>query len=352
MTTTRSIPTSRPATTTRVVLPGLVEPAGLLLETAPMPVASAGELLVAVEATGISFAEQSMRRGRYFGQPAFPFTPGYDLVGTVLAAGDAGNAGLVGRRVATMTKTGAWAGHAAVQARDSIVVPDEISSEDAETVVVNGVTAWQMLHRSAKVTAGQTILLFGANGGVGGILIQLARHAGVRVIGAAASRHHDALRAAGVIPVDYSDPDLAAQVRAIAPTGVDAVFDNVGGAMTRTAWTLLAPGGTLVTYSIITAVSGSGPLIMPFLKAIGQALLWSALPNGRSATFYDLWAGHRARPARFRRHLEHDLGQVFALVADGTIVPNIAARFPLAEVAAALTLAESRTLNGKVILLP
>ena len=344
--------TSIPATTTRVVLPGLVEPAGLLLETAPMPVAKPGELLVAVHATGVSFAEQSMRRGRYFGQPAFPFTPGYDLVGTVLAAGDPADSGLVGRRVATMTKTGAWAGHAAVPARDSIVVPEGINSEDAETVVVNGVTAWQMLHRTAKVSAGQTVLLFGANGGVGGILIQLARHAGVHVIGAASPRHHDALRAAGVTPVDYGDPDLAATVRAIAPAGVNAVFDNVGGAMTRTAWTLLAPGGTLVTYSIITQVSGTGPLITPFLWAIGQALLWSALPNGKSATFYDLWAGHRMRPARFRRHLEEDLARLFALVADGTITPNIAARFPLEEAAAALALAESRTLNGKVILLP
>ncbi len=90
----------------------------------------------------------------------------------------------------------------------------------------------------------------------------------------------------------------------------------------------------------------------PFLSEIGQALLWSALPNGRSATFYDLWSGHRYRPTRFRRRLEEDLGHVFELLRDGTITANIAARFPLAQAAAALELAESRTLNGKVILLP
>ena len=251
-----------------------------------------------------------------------------------------------------MTKTGAWAGHVVVEARDSVLVPDGISSEDAETVVVNGVTAWQMLHRSAHVQAGQTILVFGANGGVGGILIQLAQHHGVRVIGAASPRHHDALRAAGVVPVDYNDPDLSARVLEVAPDGVDAVFDNIGGEVTRTAWRLLAPHGTVVTYAIIAAVSGTGGLWRPFLTAIGQALLWSALPNGKRATFYDLWSGHRTRPARFRRRLEEDLGSVFRLLQDGTITATIAARFPLAEAGAALELAESRTLNGKVILVP
>ena len=341
-----------PTTITRVVMPGLVEPAGLEFATGPMPTPTSGQLLVTVEATGIAFAERMMRRGRYYGQPAFPFTPGYDLVGRVLEVGPDADKGLVGKRVATMTKTGAWATHAVVEARDSIVVPDGISPEDAETVVVNGVTAWQMLHRSAGAKPGQTILVFGANGGVGGILIQLAQHHGVKVIGAASPRHHAALRAAGVIPVDYSDPNLAATVRELAPAGVDAVFDNIGGETSRISFSLLARGGTLVTYAILEAATGNGPLMLPFMRAIGQAVLWSILPNGRRATFYDLWAGHRSRPARFRRHLEEDLGAVFELLRDGTISANIAARFPLSEAVAAFELAESRTLNGKVILLP
>lgn len=344
--------TTPSATTNQVVLPGLVEPSGLELATVPTPTPDAGQLLVEMEATGVSFAEQSMRKGRYFGQPAFPFVPGYDLVGRVLEVGTGGDATLIGKRVAALTKTGAWATHAVVAARDSILVPDGVSSEDAETVVVNGVTAWQMLHRAARVQPGQTILLFGANGGVGGILIQLARLHGVRVIGAASPRHHEALRAAGVIPVDYADPELATRVRELAPNGVDAVFDNVGGQTTRTAFRLLAHGGTLVTYSIISAVGGTGPLMVPFLLAIGQALLWTALPNGRSSTFYDLWAGHRFRPTRFRRHLEADLGEVFRLLEHGDITANIAARFPLTEIVAAMELAESRTLNGKVVLHP
>ncbi|WP_211327419.1 medium chain dehydrogenase/reductase family protein [Subtercola boreus] len=341
-----------PTTTTRVVLPGLVDPSGLQLATGQTPTAAAGQLLVQMEATGISFAEQSMRRGRYFGQPAFPFTPGYDLVGRVLAVGPGGDQQLIGKRMATMTKTGGWATHVVVEARDSILVPDGITPEDAETVVVNGVTAWQMLHRTAKVEPGQTILVFGANGGVGGILLQLAKHHGVTVIDAASPRHHDALLRAGVIPVDYADPNLATLVRQHSPAGVAAVFDNIGGDNTALSFSLLRRGGTLVTYAILKDAAGDGPLLLPFMKAIGKAMLWSALPNGKKATFYDLWAGHRFRPARFRRHLEEDLSHVFELLRTGTIAANIAARFPLTEAAAALALAESRTLNGKVILLP
>ena len=339
-------------TAKRVVLPGLVEPAGLIVESGPLGIPGPGQLLVAVEATGISYAEQAMRRGRYFGQPKFPFVPGYDLVGTVLQAGPGVDSSLVGKRVATMTKTGGWTSHAVVEARDSVVVPAGIDPAEAETVVVNGVTAWQMLYRAARVKPGQTILVHGANGGVGGILIQLAQRAGIRVIGGASPRHHEALRAAGVEPVDYNDPNFAERVRELSPRGVDAVFDNIGGAMMRVSYSLLAPGGALVCYAIIAGVGGTGGLIMPFLKALGRVLLWNALPNGHRATFYDLWAGHKTRPARFRKHLEEDLRHVFALLADGSLTANIAARFPLDEVAAALTLAESRTLNGKVILLP
>ncbi|MFT2815611.1 medium chain dehydrogenase/reductase family protein [Leifsonia sp. A12D58] len=341
-----------PLTATRVVLPGLVEPSGLQVESFVVDAPGPGQLLVKVEATGISFAEQSMRRGRYFGQPAFPFVPGYDIVGTVLQVGDGVDPTLLGQRVATMTKTGGWTTHAVVAAIDSIVVPAGIEPADAETVVVNGVTAWQMLHRSARVKPGQTILVHGANSGVGGILIQLAQREGIRVIGGASPRHHEVLRAVGVEPVDYADPHFAERVRELAPEGVDAVFDNIGGPMARTSFELLTRGGTLVCFAIVGIAGGSGGLVMHFVAAIGRVMVWNALPNGRRARFYDLWAGHKTRPKRFRAHLEDDLAQVFALLADGTIKANIAARFPLEEAAAALTLAESRTLNGKVILLP
>jgi NADPH:quinone reductase-like Zn-dependent oxidoreductase len=130
---------------------------------------------------------------------------------------------------------------------DLVPVPDGVDAAAAETVVVNGVTAWRMLHRVARVSADQTIVVLGAGGGVGSTLVQLARHAGIRVIGTASPAGHDRLRELGVIPVDYKD-DVPAHVRRLAPDGVAAVFDHVGGPGIADSWRMLARGGTLVSY--------------------------------------------------------------------------------------------------------
>jgi NADPH:quinone reductase-like Zn-dependent oxidoreductase len=200
-------------TTTEAVLPGKVEVSGLRLVQRVLPQPAAGQAMLRVESTAVSFAESAMRRGRYYGQPKFPFVPGYDLVGIVESVGPGVDPARVGQRVAALTKTGAWATVVLLAAAELVEVPDGVAADEAETLVVNGITAYQMLHGSAKVRAGQTVLVLGASGGVGSILVQLARQAGAHVIGTASPRHHEALRTLGAEPIDYRDPDLAARVR-------------------------------------------------------------------------------------------------------------------------------------------
>jgi NADPH:quinone reductase-like Zn-dependent oxidoreductase len=336
---------------TEIVLPGMVDPDGLQLRTSPIPAPGAGQVVIRMEATGVSFAEQQMRRGRYYDQPPFPFVPGYDLVGIVETAGAGTDPALVGRRVAALTKVGGWASHVVVEAADVVPVPAGLDPAEAETVVVNGITAWQMLHRKAQVTAGQTILVHGVNGGVGSTLAQLARLAGVRVIGTASPRHHDLLRELDVIPIDYN-ADVPAAVRAIAPDGVDAVFDHLGVRSVPDSWRLLAPGGTLVAYGSATTLDDDGSKQLPVLKILGRVWAWNALPNGRHAYFYNIWAGHGLAKQRFRARLRNDLTQVLRAMAEGHITAQIAARYPLTHAADALRLAESKTVAGKVILNP
>ncbi|MFG3055372.1 medium chain dehydrogenase/reductase family protein [Kitasatospora sp. NPDC048239] len=338
---------------TEVVLPGKVEPEGLQVRTGlPLPVPAAGQVLVGVEATGVSFAEQQMRRGRYYDQPPFPFVPGYDLVGTVLTVGPGVGPELVGRRVAALTKTGGWASHVALDAADLVEVPEGVGAAEAETAVVNGLTAWQMLHRKARVRSGQTVLVHGANGGVGSVLVQLALAAGARVIGTASARHHDALRALGVTPVDYRGDDVPARVRELAPNGVDAVFDHVGGRSIIDSWGLLARGGTLVSYGSAATRDDQGSKQWPVLKLLGRVWLWNGLPNGRHAYFFNVWAGRALSRDRFRSRLRGDLAQVFTALREGGISAHIAVELPLERAAEAMRLAESGTVAGKIVLVP
>ncbi|MEU6389337.1 medium chain dehydrogenase/reductase family protein [Streptomyces sp. NPDC046939] len=334
----------------QVVLPGKVEPEELQVRRGAVPSAGPGQVLVRMEATGVSFAEQQMRRGRYYDQPPFPFVPGYDMVGTVLAAGDGVGPGLVGTRVAALLKVGGWASHIALDAADVVPVPDGIGAAQAETMVINGITAWQMLHRKARVRAGQTVLVHGANGGVGSVLVQLAQAAGAKVIGTASARHHAALRERGVSPIDYRTDDIPARVREMAPRGVDAVFDHVGGRGIVDSWRLLAPGGTLVSYGSASTRDDEGSKQWPVLKLLGRVWLWNALPNRRRAYFFNVWAGRALNRSRFRARLRADLTEVFAALDRGEITAQIAAELPLSRVAEAMRLAESGTVAGKIVL--
>jgi NADPH:quinone reductase-like Zn-dependent oxidoreductase len=351
-------PAKAAVTATEIMLPGKVAPSGLQVVRRELPDPATGQALVRVEATAVSFAESAMRRGRYYGQPEFPFVPGYDLVGVVEAVGPAADTALVGRRVAALTKTGGWTSAALLTAADLVEVPGGVGAAEAETLIVNGLTAYQMLHRSAKVQAGQTILVHGASGGVGTVLAQLARHAGVRVIGTASPRHHEALRALGVEPVDYRDPALATRVRELAPGGVDAVFDHLGGANATLSYRLLNRTGTLVSYSIAAKLNDTSPILLDFLTLLSKLAYWNYLPTRRHASFYNVWAGagkpDSAKREAFRARMRTDLTHVLGLLRDGILTAQIAATFPLTEAAAALALSESanRAALGKVILLP
>ncbi|MFF7205534.1 medium chain dehydrogenase/reductase family protein [Streptomyces sp. NPDC008141] len=338
-------------TVTEVLLPGKVEPSGLEVRTRELPAPAAGKAVLRMDATGISFAEQQMRRGKYYDQPPFPFVPGYDVVGTVTAVGPDVDAAMIGRRFAAVTKVGGWASSLLVDAADLVAVPDEVGAAAAETMLVNGITAWQMLHRTAKVRSGATIVVMGANGGVGSTLVQLARHAGIRVIGTASARHHETVRELGAVPVDYRDPAMYRRIREIAPDGVDAVFDHVGGAGLEESWRLLRRGGTLVSYGTAATKDETGNSRLPVLKSFARLALWNCLPNGKSAHFYNFWAGKR-RLDVFRARLSEDLTQVLRLLAGGVLTPQIAAEFPLSDAGSALALAESRTVAGKIVIVP
>ncbi|HTV20140.1 MAG TPA: zinc-binding dehydrogenase, partial [Polyangiaceae bacterium] len=222
----------------QIILPGLGEPEALITTEREVRGPAPGKLLVRLDITGVSFAEVQMLRGRYPGQPAFPFVPGYDLVGTIVQIGTGVQGFAVGERVAAMTLTGAWSELVEIEARAAVGVPAAVSSSDAAAVIVNGVTARRMLI-DARVRPGDTLLVHGAGGGVGTLLVQLARQLGARVIGTGRQTQRATIEALGATFIDYRSEDVPARVRALAPRGVAAVFDHVGGDSLKQSYRLL-----------------------------------------------------------------------------------------------------------------
>jgi NADPH:quinone reductase-like Zn-dependent oxidoreductase len=326
-----------------IIMPHTGDASVLIEQQIPAPHAKAGQVVIDVEASGVSFAEVQMLRGRYFSQPAFPFIPGYDSVGIVREVGEGVSPELMGKRVAAITVTGGWAEQQVLDANNLALIPEDIAAADAVALVVNGVTAYQMLHRVAKIQAGQTIVVQGAAGGVGTLLVQMARLAGVNVIGTASPAKHGVVRSLGATPIDYKS-DMLAQVRAIAPEGVAAVFDHVGGQTLVAGYKMLQRGGIVISYGSLSTLNNRGHRLLPFLPIMGRILLWKMIPDGRRASFYYV--------QQSPHHFQDDLTHVLELLRQGKITSSVTDQLPLNKASEALGMLAAGKVTGKLVLLP
>lgn len=309
---------------------------------ADLPAPGVGEVRVRVLVTSAAFTDVMIRKGMYPDvKERPPFTPGYDMVGVVDAAGPGAERFRPGDRVADLTTTGAYAEYICLPEGRLTPVPETVPDVAALGVILSGVTAFQMLHRVAKLAPGQSLLIHGAGGAVGTAMLQLARVAGVAAFGTDVSAKHDLIRSLGATPI-AAEADEAALLAATGD-GVDAVFDPLGGDSLSRSLHALKPGGLLVAYGFQNAVLGHGgsiPLDLVKLK------LWDWLPNGHATAFYSIGAMRRRHPDWFRADLE----RLFAMLAAGQIAPVIAEVLPLDEVREAHRRLEAGTVPGKLVL--
>src|SRR5258708_214519 len=207
-----------------------------------------GEARVRVRACGAGATDVMMRRGYYPYAPKRPFPPGYDVVGEVDALGDGATSVRVGDRVAALTVYGGYADYLYRGADELVTVPDGLDDAAVVALILNYVTAYQMIHRVAKQQAGERALVTGANGGVGQALIELLRVHGVAPIGAASKRAHELVAALGATPIEGRDARIDTGALAIAPDGVDASYDALGGRFVGQCIRATKRGGTVVSY--------------------------------------------------------------------------------------------------------
>jgi NADPH:quinone reductase-like Zn-dependent oxidoreductase len=285
----------------RIVVTAFGGPEVLKYIEEDLPEPGRAEVRVKVLAAGVAYADVLMRRGFYPGTPPHPFTPGYDLVGEIDALGKDVTQFALGQRVGALTVRGAYARFAIVPAELLVPVPDALDPSEAVCLILNYVTAYQMLHRIAKVSSGQRILIHGAAGGVGTALLQLGALLGLTMYGTASKSKQDAIVSAGGIPIDYHAENFSERVRELSRDGVDAVFDAVGGTNWWRSYRLVRRGGALVCYGV-SAVATHG-------KIAGAASflllgILQRIPDGRQCVWFNVANLRKDRPDWFRADLK------------------------------------------------
>src|SRR5215813_12149002 len=207
-----------------------------------------GEVRVRVLAAGVSFTDAQLRAGTYLGVPQPPFTPGYELVGVVEELGPGCSRLHVGDRIASLTVWGAYAQRVCVLEANAVEVPGDLDPAEVVSLVLTYMTAYQVLHRTAKVKSGEVVLVHGAAGRVGTAVLELGALAGLRLYGTCSARDRAAVERLGAIAIDYRNEDFLARVRELSGNGVDVVLDGIGGALSLRSFRALRPGGRLVVY--------------------------------------------------------------------------------------------------------
>ena len=328
------------------VLTGKGGPEVLQVKELPLPEPGPGEVRVRVRASGVGSTDIIMRRGSYMYAPKIPFVPGYEVVGDVEALGAGVQTLRPGQRVAALAVYGGYGEVVVRRADEFVLVPDGLDDAEVVALILNYVTAFQMIERVAKPQGGQIALVTGANGGVGTALLELLRLRGVRTIGAASPSRHDLIRSYGGTPIPSRGAPIDVAVHNVAPDGVDVAFDVVGGRGTAGCIRATKRGGMIVGYGFVgTMVNGRQKTSLVFLT------LWSVLVGtwlaGRRGAFYGITALHRRDPRPFRE----DLAKLFELLGRRQIKPRIAARLPLLEARRANEMLEAGGLEGKIVLL-
>jgi NADPH:quinone reductase len=323
--------------------------ADFVLETHPIPTPGPGQILIRVEASGVNFSDVKRRRGDAYPFPtAFPFVPGGEVAGTVVAHGPGVDTPPVGARVFALAGTNGFGGYAqfAVSyAETAVPLPDALGFDAASTILVAGTTARLILTHAVMLKAGETVLIPAATGGVGTFALQIARHMGASLIIAAvgdSAKAKAALAAGADKAIVYSEPDWPDQVRALtAGRGVDVALEASGAVGLTQTFACLAPFGRLVVYG---SASGQPATLNP---AMIEAWLYAPAAN-QQITGFNVGDWFQSRPMEAGAALMALVGDV---MSGALKVPPITA-LPLSKAAEAHQILETRQSRGKLVLKP
>ena len=333
----------------QVYITGVGGPDKLQVREAPDPQPGAGELRIRVRAAGINFADILARKGLYPDAPKLPCVVGYEVSGTVDAAGP-GQEAWIGEEVFALTRFKGYADTVIVPAAQVFGKPESLSHEQAAAIPVNYLTAWQLLVAVGSLSADETVLIHNAGGGVGLAAIDVARHVGATAIGTASAGKHAFLKERGLHhAIDYRGGDWQPELRRLTEDrGVELIIDPLGGGHWKKSYRALRHTGRLGMFGISTASESSLPRPLAFLMLALSLPLFNpvSLMNDNRAVF-GVNLGHMwHETAKLRTWME----RLRCGVAEGWVRPHVDRTFPLAQAGEAQAYIEARKNTGKVVL--
>jgi NADPH:quinone reductase len=325
-----------------------------------------GEVRVRVLAAGVSFTDSQLRAGTYIpGGPKPPFTPGYELVGVVEELGPGCSRLREGDRIGALTVWGADADRVCLPEAGAVEVPEDLDPAEALSLVFTYMTAYQVLHRTARAKRGETVLVHGAAGRVGTAALELGALAELRLFGTASARDRAAVERLGAVAIDYRNEDFLARVRELTGgEGVDVVLDSLGGPLSLRSFRALRPGGRLVVfgrYATIADGHKNWPAVIEWYASVAAVWLWAMLSPRRRAMKYQIQKFRDAaenRPGavggepRYPEWFQEDFRVLVEMLRRGEIHPVVAERLPLSEARHAHELLDSTAGTGKLVLVP
>ena len=311
-----------------------------------------GEVVVKVEASGLNYADVMARRGLYKAAPPMPSVLGYDVAGTIHAIGPKIKGLNIGQRVAAMNRFGGYAEYARTQAGAIIPLPDSMDSALATALATQASTAVYCADFAIRMYAGDRVLIHAAAGGVGTILVQLAKAKGCMVYGSAAGKKHHYLKETGVdFPVDSHAEDPMEEVgKILNGEKLDVVFDNIGGLSFKKGFQLLGPGGRMVAYGAAAQNRGNKSGSLNSVRVglgFGFHSPIGLIVQSKSITGVNMLAIADHKPMILKEVMD----EVGRLAKEGIIRPVLGKTFPADRVAEAHDFLESRESTGKIALL-
>lgn len=338
----------------RIIVSKFGGPENLHLIEEEIPEPRSNQVRVKVLTAGVSLADILIREGVHpeslFKRP--PLSIGWDIVGTVDKIGDKASktwTWQTGDIVAALPILGGYAEYLCLPPEELVSVPHGLDSAEAVSLILNYTTAFQMLHRSARIESGESVLIHGGSGGVGSALLQLGKLQGLKMYATCSSHKQKVVTELGGKPIDYKSVDFVKEIFQLTDDGVDTVFDGIGTKSLMRSYKTLRVGGRLVGYGFGSKSKDKlsrANQITTSMKTWISLLALNMIPDSRKVIPYSIQTLKRRKPDWFRQ----DLQTLLTLLKQQKIKPIIATKLPLSQAKNAHELLENGSVTGKIVL--